>query len=243
VTPEETVAHASPMIGNLGWAFYFTPETLARGKELGLDGFRFYFLGRGGVLGDVDWPVVQAAFGYFAPALVERIWTSARERVAPAAAAHEYWNCCAALGRARLLGIEDLDGFCGAAKAVNDAADPVGLTLYSGTRAQPLADDAPARAMQLLAVLREHRGSAHLLAVRASGLDAKTAHFIRRPADIGSFGWTADDAPAVTDVERAKLAAVDTLTDELVLPAFAVLDADGRHALLSGLDAVRAALA
>ena len=45
-----------------------------------------------------------------------------------------------------------------------------------------IAADVAGRAMQLLTVLREFRGSAHLLAVRAAGLDAKTAHFIRRPA-------------------------------------------------------------
>jgi hypothetical protein len=51
MTPEELTAAASPRIGAMGSVFYFVPETAARGKELGLDGFRFYVLGRGGVLG------------------------------------------------------------------------------------------------------------------------------------------------------------------------------------------------
>ena len=54
MTPTELVQAACPKIGSLGGAFYFDKETLAKGKELGLDGFRFYFLGRGGVLGDVE---------------------------------------------------------------------------------------------------------------------------------------------------------------------------------------------
>jgi hypothetical protein len=243
VKPEETVARAGPLIGELGWAFYFVPETLARGKELGLDGFRFYFLGRGGVLGDVDAPVVHSALGYFAPALVERIWRSARERIAPPVAARAYWDCCAAFGRARLSKVPHIDRFGAAAAAVNDAADPVGLAVYSGIRSLPLADDPPARAMQLLTVLRELRGSAHLLAIRASGLDAKTAHFIRRPADIGTFGWRDDDAPAITDGERSQLAAADALTDRLVLPAFAALDDASRDELVAGLERIAAALA
>ena len=41
-------------LGQIGQAYYFHPDTLARGKELGLDGFRWYMLGRGGVLGDVE---------------------------------------------------------------------------------------------------------------------------------------------------------------------------------------------
>ena len=81
--------------------------------------------------------------------------------------------------------------------------------------------------MQLLTVLREFRGSAHLIAIRASGLDAKTAHFIRRPNDIGMFGWNDADAPAITEVEVARLADADELTDRLVLPAYSVLDEAG----------------
>jgi hypothetical protein len=243
MTPEETVAHACPLIGTYGPAFYFAPATLARGKELELDGLRFYVLGRGGVLGDVEAGVIHSAFGYFAPALVEKMWTSAKERLAPRIAAREYMECGAAFGRARLTGVDGLDAFVAAADAVNDAADPVGLALYSGIAAEPLADDAPARAMQLLTVLRELRGSAHLLAVRASGLDAKTAHFIRRPADVGMFGWSADDPPVITDVQRAQLDAADALTDRLVLPAFSALDAAGRDDLVTGLDRIAAVLA
>src|ERR1700678_1917892 len=77
---EALVDDVSPVMQVLGAAFYFTPETLARGKDLGLDGFRFYFLGRGGVLGDVEPPVVQSAFGYFQRDLVAKIWTTARAR-------------------------------------------------------------------------------------------------------------------------------------------------------------------
>jgi hypothetical protein len=242
MTPEETVADACPKIRDLGWAFYFEPETLAQGKELGLDGLRFYVIGRGGVLGDVEATVVQSAFGYFEPGLVEKMWTSAKEHVAPRVAARAYMECAAAFGRSRFAAVADLDAFCTAAGAVNDAADPVGLALYSGIKSEPLADDFPARAMQLITVLRELRGSAHLIAIRASGLDAKTAHFIRRPADVGMFGWNDADAPAITEVEVAKLAAADELTDRLVLPAYSVLDEAGRTALVNGLDRIASVL-
>lgn len=243
MTPEETIADACPKIRDLGWAFYFAPETLAKGTELGLDGLRFYVIGRGGVLGDVEASVIGSAFGYFEPGLVEKMWTSAKEQVAPRVAARAFMDCCAEFGRTRLAAVADLDAFCAAAGAVNDAADPVGLALYSGIVSEPLAADFPARAMQLVTVLRELRGSAHLIAVRAAGLDAKTAHFIRRPADIAMFGWTEADAPEITDAEVAKLAVADAITDRLVLPAYRVLDEAGRDALVSGLDRIAAALA
>ena len=79
----ELVQTACPKIGSLGSAFYFHPDTVAKGKELGLDGFRFYFLGRGGVLGDVEPQVIQSAFGYFEPGLIAKIWNSAKETMAP----------------------------------------------------------------------------------------------------------------------------------------------------------------
>jgi hypothetical protein len=48
---------------------------------------QWYFVGRGGVLGDVEAPVVQSAFGYFAPAVVAKMWNGAREKIAPRDAA------------------------------------------------------------------------------------------------------------------------------------------------------------
>jgi hypothetical protein len=243
MTHDELIANVCPKIRDLGWAFYFAPETLARGTELGLDGLRFYVIGRGGVLGDVEAGVVASAFGYFEPGLVEKMWNSAKEHVAPRVAARAYMECAAEFGRTRLAGVAELEAFCAAADAVNDAADPIGLALYSGIKCEPLATDLPARAMQLLTVLREFRGSAHLIAIRCSGLDAKTAHFIRRPADIGMFGWTDADAPTITDHEHTKLAVADEVTDRIVLHAYGVLDEAGRAALVSGIDRIAAALA
>ena len=164
------------------------------GKERGLDGFRFYFLGRGGVMGDVEPAVVVSALGYFNPSLVEKMWTTARQKVAPPEAATLYLECCRQFGRDRLGGVKDLDVFCAAAEAIVDAVDPAGFTLYAAIAEAPLPDDAPGRAMQLIAVLRELRGSAHLVAVRAAGLSAEVAHYLRRPNDYTSFGW--GDTPA-----------------------------------------------
>ncbi len=237
-TREFTATAAGP-IGVLGAAFYFAPSTVETAKEHGLDGFRFYFLGRGGVLGDVESEVVASAFGYFHPALVEKMWDSAREKMAPRDAGRLWLHCGHELARAKLADVEGLDEFCAAAEAVNDAVEPTGLALYSAIDAEPLPEDAPARAMQLLTVLREARGSAHLLAVRASGLSARMAHQIKRPNDVKTFGW---EDLEVTDDDRARHQRAEELTDELMEPAFATLDGDGQQALLRGLDRISAAL-
>ncbi len=243
MTPEELVAIACPKIRDMGWAYYFVPPTIARGEELGLDTVSFYVLGRGGVLGDVEAGVIVSAFGYFEPSMLAAIWDKARTVMAPRDAARAYMECCAQLGRDRFSTMDDLEGFCAAAGAVHDAADPVGLALYAGFACEPLVEDLPGRAMQLVSVLRELRGSAHLLAVRASGLDGRTAHFISRPNDVAMFGWSDDDPPVITDAERAKLAAAERLTDEIVLPAYAVLDQASQSALLGGLEQMEAAFA
>jgi hypothetical protein len=243
MTTDELLARACPPIRDNGWAYYFVPETEAKGKELGLDLFQFYVLGRGGVLGDVEPEVVVSAFGYFNPTLLAPMWESAKAIVAPREAARAHFQCCAELGRSRLDGVEGLEAFCAAAGAVNDAADSVGLPLYAGFHAEPLVDDVPGRAMQLTAVLRELRGSAHLLAVRASGLDARTAHFITRPNDGAMFGWSEDDAPTVGPKQRQAMEAAEALTDAIVRPAYAVLDDAGSEALTRGIDGIAAALA
>jgi hypothetical protein len=238
----ELVQAVSPKIGDLGGSFYFVPETQARGKELGLDGFRFYMLGRGGVLGDVEAPVVVSAFGYFAPAAVERIWNSGRERIDPRDAGRAYLECAREHGRRHLADVEDLAGFCAAAEAVVAAAPTPGLSLYAGASAEPLPDDLPGRALQLLVVLRELRGSVHLLAVVANGLEPRIAHYLRRPNDYGTFGYDAEAPPEVTDDHRARHQAAEELTDRLLLPAYSVLDDAGRRALATGVDRIWAAV-
>jgi hypothetical protein len=238
MTPEELVAAACPTIGGLGWAFYFLPETAAKGEPYGLDVFELYFLGRGGVLGDCEARVVTSAFGYFKPQIVEAMWNSGREKLAPRDAGRLFLECAREYGRSRFAEIEGLAEFCEAAEAVVAAADPVGLALFAGVSAEPLPDDLPARAQQLVTVLREFRGSAHLLAILACGLSPLVAHYVRRPEMWGIFGWADEDVPTVTAEDHAAIDAAEELTDRLVLPAYSVLEEAGRSALLAGLEAM-----
>lgn len=233
---------ACEQIGVFGGAYYFELETLEIGEGLGLDGLEFYFGGRGGVLGDVKSGVISSAFGYFNPEFVDQMWTAARKKVAPQEGARAYASACHALGRAKLSDLPGLDALCAALTQVNDAADGRGHFLYAAHAAEPLPADLPARTMQLLAVLREFRGSAHLLAVIASGLDPKIAHYLRRPYDMELFGWDGEETVEVTDDQRARLQQADELTDRLVASAYGALDDAAASALLDGLAAVNDAL-
>jgi hypothetical protein len=242
MTTDELMARACPIIRDIGWAHYFSPEAETVAADLGIDIFTLYAVGRGGVLGDVEPVVVASAFGYFNPEVVDALWTVGRQHIAPREAARVYLDCAAEVGRRALSGIDGLDTMVAAADAVNEAADPVGLALYAGYRGELLVDDAPGRALQIVTVLRELRGSAHLLALRACGVDARTAHFIKRPADGPMFGWPADFTPDISDEQREAAARAEDLTDDLVRPAYAVLDDGGAADLLRGLDDMAVAL-
>ena len=241
MNPREVMEAIKQQTGDIGAAFYFHPDTLARGKELGLDGFRFYGLGRGGVLGNVESGVVHSAFGYFHPDLIAKIWNSAKEQVEPREAAREYIACAHVFGRSKFADIEGLDAYVDAVTAVIDAAEGTSLALFAGLRAEPVPGDAPAAAMHQAMVLRELRGSAHLAAIAAVGLHSSIAHAIKRPGDVATFGY--GEAPEVTDADRAAHARAEDITDDILVPAFNVLSDEQAAALVAGTTALHAALA
>lgn len=240
----EYVRTCSAHINDLGWAFYFVPETLEVGKAHGLDGLRLYVLGRGGVLGDVAAPVVASAFGYFNPSLIDQVWTTAREQadVSPAECGRLYLECSADFGRRHFADVPGVKEFCDSAEKILAAVDVAGLALYSGCVGQPLVDDPAGRAMQLMTILREFKGSVHLVAVLAVGLDPKVAHGVRRPGMWESFGYGDEPVPEATPELRDRLAEADALTERLITPAYAVLTEPEREAFGATIDAFAAAV-
>jgi len=119
--------------------------------------------------------------------------------------------------------------------------NPAALALYAGIAAEPLPEDLPGRAMQLLVVHRELRGSIHLAAVVSQGLAPEHAHVLRRPGDAETFGWPAD--LEIPDDAQAKLDAADQMTDELNALAYSALSDDQRQAFADGVAAIDAAFA
>jgi len=238
--PPVLPAAAWEKIGPLGSTFYLDDTTVARAKELGLSGFRFLIMGRGGVLGDVDAEVVTSALGYFGVEVIREEWDGGREVIHPRNAAREFFESCAAFGRAKLSGLAGLDDLCEVLEAVNAAADPAGLALYSGARAMTRADDSPARVMQLMAVLHEYRSSVNILAFIANLLDPRLPHYLRDPKEYALFGYA--EPPQVSAEERARLAEAREMALRIAAPAFAVLGEAGSETLLRGLGAVEAVI-
>jgi hypothetical protein len=240
---QELLDAACPLIGDLGAAFYFIPETLGVGKAMGLGGMEFYVQGRAGQMGNTEPEAVAAAFGYFKPALLKSVLDAANAKSDPRVTGTAFMNACATLSRAKLSGLSNLDAFVAVLDKVNNAADGDGLALYAAINTEKLADDAAGRALQLIAILREYRGSSHLVALRAAGLDSKTAHFMKRPDMWKQFGYTEDEAPVITDAITKAREEAERLTDLIVEPAYAVLSDAERTILVDGLKEVKAALA
>jgi hypothetical protein len=163
---QELLDAACPTINVFGAAYYFIPETMQAGKDINLGGMEFYVQGRAGQMGNCDPDAVSAAFGYFKPALLKSILEAARAKVEPRVAGAAHLEACAALGRTKLASLPQLEAFVAVLEKINEAADPDSLALYAAIRTETLASDAPGRAMQLIALLREFRGSAQLVALR-----------------------------------------------------------------------------
>lgn len=152
-------------------------------------------------------------------------------------------ECAGAYGSSKLGEVAGLDAFNAAADKVIDAGlvDSSAQALFAGVASEPRSDETAARAFQNVAVLRELRGSLHLVAIVASGLSTEMAHRVRRPDDVEMFGWTND--AQVTDEHRAKWETAEALTDDLIEPIYGVLDSAEAQALADGVAAINAALA
>jgi len=224
--PMDSLPGMKEAIGRLGGGFMISRYAKAAAEEHGLtaDPWSAYFIGRAGVLGDVDADVVAASVGFYPTDVVRLSWETARARVAPAAGARRYAQACQEWGRARLAGFAGAARLAELAGVVVAQAEVVGLPLFAGWRAMPLPDDAEARVVQLLHVLREHRGGTHLLAVLATGLTPRAAVLAGSGGAPNAqfFGWRPpyEDVSGLAD-QRAQ---AEALTDRLAAPAFQALD-------------------
>ncbi|MGA0879292.1 MAG: SCO6745 family protein [Ilumatobacteraceae bacterium] len=225
-------------VGAAGGAFMLHPDTLQPGKDAGYPGgFSYYVVGRGGVLGDVDAAVVVSAFGFFAPQLVRSLWEIGVPVEGARAGADRYALGCASWGRARLGDFHGAQRLVELLEKVIDSADATGLTLFVGWRAQARVDDAAGRCYQLVHVLREMRGSAHIVAIVAHGLSPLAA-ILANPGSAGPdqakrFGWE-EPFPDGGSL-KATFDSAERMTDEIVARQLQVLSEDEQDELVAGL--------
>lgn len=235
---EAATALASP-VGFLGGWFMASRSTYTYGSQLGFEGMAFYYLGRGGALGDAKPQVVASAMTFFPAPLVESMWQAGKTVMTPEVALAHFSECCWRWGRKRYASASGLERTTELLARVADAADGAALPLFAGWRAAARPSDPPALTSHLLQVLREHRGGIHGLAVLASGLTpveaaAASATEFYKPQSVG---WT-DPLPEVTDELLARRAAAEDLTNRMVAPALAVLEPAERSELVECVQAL-----
>ena len=232
-------AAVAPLLASVGGGFMISRQAKLFTKDNGLRGRQGYVIGRGSVLGDVDADVVTAAFGFWPADVIRDAWDGAREVLDVATARDRYAEVCRAWGREHLEGLADADRLAELLGWVVDGCEVVGLPLFAGWRAVPLPDDGLGRAMQLLHVLREHRGGTHLLAVIASGL-APLQAILAGAGGSGNAAFYGFEEPFESAGHLATARAeAEALTDRLVAPAYDVLSHDERLELLELLTAAQ----
>ena len=235
----ECVRAVAGPVGKIGGAWMFDAEVHARGTELGLDTWAWYHCGRGGVLGQPDPSVIVSTFGYFNPEKQTKAWNKGIAVMPAPDIAAEYAKACAEFGRRRFTGA-DAGRLADLLTTALDSVPPTAMPLFAGWRAKLHAgpSDDPARLALALQAAREHRGGCHLIAVTAAGVDPLQAVMSGRYGATNAqfFGW---DEP-YPDPEAAKEAMLqaESVTDDLVSPAFATLSPDERTELATGLRAL-----
>ena len=247
MTSLELVNHTKATIGGLGARYMLHPETAAVGTAAGYEnGWAWDFTGRGGVLGDVDAAVVASAFGFFGEPMVRMMWEAGTKVEGARAAGTRYAAACAEFGRRRLQGVAGLERFNDLAERVTNAVDGSGLSLFVALRAEHAPSDPAGRAYWNICLLREWRGSEHVVAVRASGLTPAQAILTGYPdaatgikeASRRGFGDGHPDASHLAGARRR----AEELTDTLQAAGYEVLAAEERAEFAGLVDSLRDAL-
>ncbi|SDG16995.1 hypothetical protein SAMN05421505_102136 [Sinosporangium album] len=240
--PRAVAAAVKGPVGILGGGFMVSREAKVFTERTGLPGWTAYFRGRCGVLGEVDADVVTASTVFFPAEYVRDNWEAGRGLPVDEAVA-AFADACQEWGRRRFGGFAGTARLAALTELVVDNADVIGAPLFAGWRAVPLAADAPARLSQLLHTLRELRGGLHAVAVLGQGIhplqaalaaDHDTPMGRREGEAQARFSAWPEPFPDITPEVIELRAKAEEITDDLIAPAFEILD-EGEAGELIGL--------
>lgn len=201
--------------------FMLHPETfggsIAAGYQNPLAG---YVAGRGGVLGAATGATVSSVFVVFEPTGLAALWDEGVAVHGAGGAADIYWQQTAEFGRKYLAGAQGLDRIAALGEKIISTAPGAGTPLFAGWRGMPLAEDAPARALQVMFILRELRAGVHFNALTVSGIAPIEAHMLNKgPQYAAMFGWPEPYADGTDKKER--YTEVEQATDRRMAELFA----------------------
>ncbi|WP_029109209.1 hypothetical protein [Mycobacterium sp. URHD0025] len=200
--------------------FMLHPETFGASTAAGYENpLAHYVAGRGGVLGEATGATVGAVFAVFEPKGLAAMWDEGVAVRGAAGAAQQYWAQAAEFGRKYLSGTKGLDRIAALGEKVISASPIAGLPLFAGWRAMPLADDAPARALQVMFVLRELRAGVHFNALTISGIAPVEAHMLNKGHQYTTmFGWPEPFADGAD--KRDRYAEIEAATNRRMTEIF-----------------------
>jgi hypothetical protein len=224
MTPAELAAHPPGPLNHIGTGWMFSLGSYEPGLAAGYSLFDFYIGGRGGVWPEASGMELADEMAIFHPEMVVLAWEQAKA-IGPIEHAVALFAAAGAdTGRARFDDPTTAEELSSLAGRVVRAADGDGLPLFEGwRRLEPPADPAGAAAHHLNG-LRELRGSTHLHALQASGVDAVAALVYRAGPDMAALFGHQPPLPEVTDEVKARWRRAEATTDEQLAPAFAALD-------------------
>ena len=207
----EATAAAGAAIEQAVAVFMLHPHTYVESVSAGYQNpLAGYVAGRGGVLGEVTGATASAVFAVFEPAGLSAMWEEGVAVRGAAGASQVYWSQAAAFGRKYLADADGLDRIALLGEKLIAVAPTAASPLFAGWRAMPLADDAPARALQVMFVLRELRAGLHFNALSLSGVTPIEAHMLNKgPRYAAMFGWPkpfadgADKKDRYAEIEQA----------------------------------------
>lgn len=237
ISARTVAVDAKAAIGDLGGAWMSSDAEEQATIAAGMQGWQLYFLGRHGVLGDVDPDVVVAAAGVFPARHLRSEWNAARRLMSPSEAVRRYLAVCHAWGREHLTAFSEAERLAALGLQVVEAADVTGLPLFAGWRAVELPDEPSTRCAQVMHVLREHRGACHVVALAAYRMPSLTAILTNTGGEENAieYGWQ-PPFPIVTEKDRARRREVEELTDDIAAPAYEGLSPAEREEFLELLE-------
>ena len=233
-------AAAGP-IENIGATWMLDPAQHEISTNSGYEHpFMGYMAGRAGPLGDVDARIVDSVFGVFAPGAIDMLWGGGKPVHGAKGGAELYFGQAADWGRAKLSDADGAARIVELGEKVIAAAPGLGLPLFVGWRMLPRVDDPAGRAMQVILVLRELRGSIHLAALAAHGLGPVEAHLLNKGAEYCAFfGWP-EPYPSVVHL-KGKHDEIEEITNnrvaEIVGSALSAEEAEELAALTGAINA------
>jgi hypothetical protein len=238
--PLEAARATADAVSGTASHFMLDSATYGRGAELGFGGMDFYFVGRGGVLGDVDADVVAAAFCFFEPGLVRTMWEQGKAAMTPAEGALRFAECGHAWAEDNVPDRVHADRLGELAGRVARHARPACAPVFAGFRALPVPEAPKAHALHQMNALRELRFGLHAAAVISRGITPHQAVSVRSPHMAPLFGWNEPtaDAEAVKDTWQE----AEEATNVAIAHAYEALDTSERAELVELANALHQAI-